>query len=165
MNRQSRENTSLKNLASGILENKEKADAFLESHVRGYVARQIKAMRKAKEWTQADLANACHAEQSNISRLENPKYGSFTINTLLEVAKAFDVGLSVRFVPFSELIQREYRPHYTVSDRTQDQDLIRFSSGRMKLSHDLIDLDPPDGGTTVENGKLSYVHSEGDTQQ
>jgi len=42
--------------------------------------------------------------QNAISRLESPEYGKQTITTLKRLAAAMDVGLIVRLVPFSELI-------------------------------------------------------------
>ena len=45
--------------------------------------------------------------QERISVLEDPDYGKFNINTLKKIASAFDIGLVVRFVPFSELAEWE----------------------------------------------------------
>lgn len=45
-------------------------------------------------------------KQQAISRLENPYYGKATLTTLKRIAAAFDVGLLVEFVPFSQLINR-----------------------------------------------------------
>jgi len=42
--------------------------------------------------------------QNAISRLESPWYGKATIRTLKRLAAAFDVGLVIRFVPFSKLV-------------------------------------------------------------
>jgi hypothetical protein len=39
-----------------------------------------------------------------ISSWENPDYGRYSLGTLKDLAKAFDVGLLVRFVPFSTLV-------------------------------------------------------------
>lgn len=47
-------------------------------------------------------------KQETLSQWENPNYGNYTLRTLKKLAAAFDVGLLVRFVPFSELI------HWTV---------------------------------------------------
>jgi hypothetical protein len=44
--------------------------------------------------------------QTAISRLESPNYGKPTITTLKRMARVYDVGLDVRFVPFSLLIDR-----------------------------------------------------------
>jgi transcriptional regulator with XRE-family HTH domain len=45
-------------------------------------------------------------KQQAISRLENPYYGKATLTTLKRIAAAFDVGLLVEFVPFSQLVNR-----------------------------------------------------------
>lgn len=45
-------------------------------------------------------------KQQAISRLENPSYGKATLTTLKRIAAAFDVGLLVEFVPFSQLMNR-----------------------------------------------------------
>ena len=42
--------------------------------------------------------------QNAISRLESSNYGKPTITTLKRLAASMDVGLIVRFVPFSEMI-------------------------------------------------------------
>lgn len=42
--------------------------------------------------------------QNAISRLESSDYGKPTITTLKRLAAAMDVGLIVRFVPFSEMV-------------------------------------------------------------
>jgi len=42
--------------------------------------------------------------QNAISRLESPDYGKPTLTTLKRLAAAMDIGLAVRFVPFSELM-------------------------------------------------------------
>jgi hypothetical protein len=42
--------------------------------------------------------------QHAISRLESQGYGKPTLTTLKRLAAAMDVGLIVRFVPFSELV-------------------------------------------------------------
>lgn len=41
--------------------------------------------------------------QSAISRLEDVTYGAYSLETLLELANAFDCALQVRFVSFSHL--------------------------------------------------------------
>ena len=46
-------------------------------------------------------------KQSWVSNCENPKYDGFSLRTLKKFASAFDVGLVVRFAPFSELAEWE----------------------------------------------------------
>ena len=44
--------------------------------------------------------------QSTIARLENREYGKFSLSTLIELAKAFDVALMVEFVTFKDFLIR-----------------------------------------------------------
>lgn len=89
------------------LKNREYRDAFVESHVRNGIAFQLRSMRNARGWDQKKLAAAMgNAKlQPVISRYENPDYGKYSLETLLKLARAFDVGLIVRFGRFSELMR------------------------------------------------------------
>ena len=91
------------------LQSKEHRDAFVSVSVDQTIPFQIRALRLAKErnWTQEDLASKAGMKQERISACENPNYGKFNIRTLKQLAAAFDVGLIVRFAPFSELMEWE----------------------------------------------------------
>jgi transcriptional regulator with XRE-family HTH domain len=80
-------------------------DAFVASHLSTNIAGQIYAMREARGWTQEKLADTAHMAQARISLMEDPSYQGVTLSTLKRLASAFDVGLAVRFVPFSELLE------------------------------------------------------------
>jgi transcriptional regulator with XRE-family HTH domain len=92
-----------KALIKRLRKGKEVRDRFVESHLSKGIAFQIKATRERRGWNQRDLAEHASMKQSAISRLESPDYGNLNIKTLRCIASAFDVGLIVRFVPFSEL--------------------------------------------------------------
>jgi transcriptional regulator with XRE-family HTH domain len=77
---------------------------LVDSHVSKTLAFQLRALRDAEEWSQAELAERADMPQTAVSRLESPKYGKATLTTLKRLAAVFDVALVVRFVPFSELI-------------------------------------------------------------
>src|ERR1019366_6498616 len=65
---------------------------------------QIRALLKARpDWTQAKLAERTHMLQPRISALMTPGKTRPNIETLRRIAEAFDCGLMVRFVSFSEL--------------------------------------------------------------
>src|SRR6185437_8715280 len=72
------------------------------------LAYQIEALRDQHGWTQTELANLIGTTQSVISRLEDPDYGRANITTLFDLAKALDVALLVKFVPYSQFVT-EYR--------------------------------------------------------
>lgn len=88
------------------LASKPDRDAFVRQQIETGMPFQIRAMRDSQDMSQQELAAQLNKPQSVISRLEDPRYGRYTINTLLEVASAFDVGLLVTFAPFSALVDR-----------------------------------------------------------
>jgi hypothetical protein len=80
--------------------------AYVAEHARTGIAFQIRAMREQREWLQKKLSQEMHKPQSVVSRLEDPDYGKANIQTLLEVAAAFDVALLIQFVSFPEFLRR-----------------------------------------------------------
>lgn len=89
------------------LKNKEYRDAFVSEHIDTGIPFQIKALRNQRQWTQQDLAKHTGMKQARISKLEDPNYSRFTLATLKKLSSAFDVGLVVRYVPISELVEWE----------------------------------------------------------
>jgi transcriptional regulator with XRE-family HTH domain len=88
------------------LHEKHYRDAFVSSRVSNTLALQIRAMRQAREWSQAHLAELLGTSQNAVWRLESPQYGKYSITTLKRLASIFDVGLAVWLVPFSKLVDR-----------------------------------------------------------
>ncbi len=89
------------------LETKEYRDGYTQAQLSIEVPFQIRALRKARGWTQAQLAERCGIPQARISHIEQPGRDPLSLRTLYRLSAAFDVGLLVEFVPFSELIRRE----------------------------------------------------------
>ena len=116
------------------MRNKEYRDSFVAAHTSNTISAQINSMRQARGWTQGELANRSGMRQPRISALEDPDFENIEIATLQRLASAFDVALSVRFVPFSEIAERA--TSLTSSDfniREYSNDLV--SSG--KIDHSL----------------------------
>jgi transcriptional regulator with XRE-family HTH domain len=80
---------------------------FIDEHVNVGIAFQIRSLRNRQEKTQLKLAKMLDVKQPLVSAWENPNYGNYSLNTLKELAKVFDVGLLVRFVPFGSLVDWE----------------------------------------------------------
>lgn len=87
------------------LGSKEFRHVFLREMVTGWIAHQIRVLRKERHWTQWDLGNRCQKPQSTIGRVESPSYGRWNIGTLLDLAEAFDVALEVKFVDWPTAIR------------------------------------------------------------
>ena len=89
------------------LQTKEYRDGYAEAQLSIEIPFQIRALRKARGWTQAKLADLCGIPQARISHIEQPGRDPLSLRTLYRLSSAFDVGLLVQFFSFSELVHRE----------------------------------------------------------
>lgn len=87
-------------------------DAYLQAEVTTALAHQIRAIRIQRGWSQAELARRMGTKQHVVSRLENPDYGRYTLQTLMMLSRAFDTGLQVRFVSFVTMLKDTLRPKH-----------------------------------------------------
>jgi transcriptional regulator with XRE-family HTH domain len=78
-------------------------DSFVVAHASNTVASQIAALRQERGWTQTELAERAGMRQSRISALEDPNNENFEAKTLFRLASAFDVGVIIRFAPYSDI--------------------------------------------------------------
>ncbi len=102
------ESLGTSSVGSQILENfkdsKEYRDAFVEETVRTQIAAQIRAIREQRRLSRPSLARKMGKSPSWVFRLEDPNEAPPTVTTLLQVARAYDVNLEIRFSPFLTLI-------------------------------------------------------------
>ena len=82
---------------------KEYREEYLLASVEQGIAWQIRANRNGRNLSQNDLAGLLGTKQSAVSRMEDPEYGSHSLDTLTSLANVFDCALSIRFISFSEL--------------------------------------------------------------
>src|SRR2546429_9880473 len=71
-------------------------DSYVASHTRRFLARQMRKFRGEK--SQSEFGELIDKRQTVVSRLEDPKYGKWTLQTLFDIAAKLNVAVIVRFV-------------------------------------------------------------------
>lgn len=87
-------------------------DAYVQAEVATALAHQIRAVRLQRGWSQAELAHRMGTKQHVVSRLEDPSYGRYSLQTLFQLSRAFDAGLQVRFVSFVTMLKDTFKPEH-----------------------------------------------------
>jgi transcriptional regulator with XRE-family HTH domain len=98
---------ALSELWAKLAGSKEYRHALVASELKRGVPRQIRILRKQREWNQQRLAQEAGLTQGAISRAEDPDYGNLTLNNLLQIGSGLDVAFIGRFIPFSEFAKRQ----------------------------------------------------------
>jgi transcriptional regulator with XRE-family HTH domain len=88
---------------------REYAEEYAKSFLNAYVATQIKVIREQRGLTQAELGDHIGTTQTGVSRYEDVNYSSWSLRTLMKIARAFDVRLRVSFEPYGTLPQEVVR--------------------------------------------------------
>jgi transcriptional regulator with XRE-family HTH domain len=118
------------------LSDKAYRDAYLADHVRTGIAFQIRALREqaGRGWNQTQLGERMGKPQSVVSRLEDTDYGKVTLQTLLQVAAAFDVAILVQFVEWEDwLIRMEDVSPSALQKESFNADRLRALSARQHI--------------------------------
>src|ERR1700722_19750402 len=96
-------------VVSRLLGEKSERERYLRASLNVLIPSQIRALRLEEGWTQLQLGQEADMKQARISAVETPGAVKFNLETLVRLAAAFRVGLQVRFVPFSKMLDWENR--------------------------------------------------------
>lgn len=135
------------------LQDKEYRDGYTEAQLSIEIPFQIRALREARDWTQAELSVRSGIPQARISHIEQPGRDPLSVRTLYRLSSAFDVGLLVQFVSFSELVAREaaFDPKtFSVPSFADDRyGEALFTTGKLKMEKPLLTLPVIEGWKSV----------------
>lgn len=135
------------------LQDKEYRDAYVRATLTHGIAHQIRVNREQRKLSQQSLAEKCGGKTTQvvISRLEDPSYGKFTLNSILKVASALDVAVLVRLVPYSKFLLETtdksvlglYAKSFFEESLNNRQALVAFTVTESKLPSQLyVSIDP-----------------------
>lgn len=121
------------------LTQKQGRDEFTKNHLRSCLAYQVRALRKASDLTQEELAKLTGMAQPSIARIENPlRPSNHSLRSLLRIASALDVSLSIEFCSTASLVVRDldFNPDtFKVTPYAQDLNLQQHAeSARIRLA-------------------------------
>ena len=128
--------------------------AFVASQINFGIPFQVRALLKRRGQTQEWLAAKTGMLQPRISGLMTPGKTRPNTETLRRLAEAFDCGLVVRFVPFSELARwsASFDPAaFDVPEFEKDLGFIE-----RKMPEVATTSTPVVAGTLVETGRYPY---------
>ena len=153
-------------LIEKLSKNKEYRGAFVASQVNIGIPFQIRALRKQQDrnWDQKKLAEEAGMLQPRISAMEKPGYGSFTLETLMRLASAFDVALIVRFAPFSDLIRwsDKFSPDsFQIPSFEKERENVATSTGNVyAFNYLMVTNTNPATPTPLNNNAISNRYTQ-----
>jgi len=115
-------------LISRLLRERDYRAAYIRAKLDVLIPSQLRALRLRQEKTQPELAKLADMKQSRISAMETPGQVNFNLETLVRMAATLNVGLTVKLVPFSELLkwENEYsQDTFNVTRLSEDIDFLQ----------------------------------------
>ena len=90
-------------LADKMRDRPDYRSSYVASYTRQFLSRQMREFRGTI--SQSEFGTVIEKQQTVVSRLEDPNYGKWTLQTLLAIADKLDVAVLVRFVDFPTFLQ------------------------------------------------------------
>ena len=134
--------------------------AFVASQINIGIPFQIRALLKTSGLTQEEFARRAGMLQPRISAIQTPGKTRLNIETIRRIAEAFDCGLLIRFVPFSELVLRseQFDPE-TFTIPSYEKEIEGGIIGSLPYNHGLFASDANREIRIEQNGaRAPHLH-------
>ena len=110
-------------LANKMRDRKDYRASYVASYTRQFLSRQMRDFRG--EMSQTEFGSRISKQQTIVSRLEDPNYGKWTLQTLFDVAAKLDIAVLVRFVDFPTFLRTtDDRSPSAISPSSYDQKAV-----------------------------------------
>ena len=97
--------------------------SYVASYNRQFLSRQMREFRG--DSSQTEFGMAIDKQQTVVSRLEDPNYGKWTLQTLFDVAAKLDIAVVVRFTNFPTFLRTtDDRSSSAISPSSYDQKVV-----------------------------------------
>jgi transcriptional regulator with XRE-family HTH domain len=146
-------------LIDRLSNSKRTREAYIRSKVSTNVASQIRALRRREGLTQEGLAELSEMKQSRISAVERPGT-RLTVETLVRLASALKIGLTVRFGSFSEMLDWENgfsQDEFDVLNIDEDIDFHREERPAARAVSQLVSIG---GGSASAVNPVEHTEQE-----
>jgi hypothetical protein len=108
-------------------------DSYIASHTRRFLARQMRKFRGDK--SQSEFGDLIGKRQTVVSRLEDSKYGKWTLQTLFDVAEKLNIAVLVRFVDIPTFLKMSEDMSEEASlPQAYDEDQLERTFGARRLT-------------------------------
>ena len=94
-------------LISRLIADRDFRADYIRAKLDIIIPSQLRGLRRREDLTQPQLAEMAGMKQARISAMETPGRVNFNRETLVRMAATYSVGLIVKFVPFSEMLEWE----------------------------------------------------------
>jgi transcriptional regulator with XRE-family HTH domain len=113
-------------IISRLIADREFRADYIRAKLEVIIPSQLRALRLRQEKKQAELAELADMKQARISAMETPGRVNFNLETLVRMAATHNVGLVVKFVAFSEMLDWENSYSQDAFNTTRLADDIDF---------------------------------------
>lgn len=111
------------------LKKKRFRDSYVDANVRMFLAQQMRSLRG--DMSQKEFGDLLGIPQSVVSRYEDPAYGKFNLQTLLEIAAKLDRAVVARIVDFQTFLRftEDMSEHAMCPAGYDENELEAFATG------------------------------------
>jgi transcriptional regulator with XRE-family HTH domain len=111
---------------------------YIRAKLDVLIPSQLRGLRRRDDLTQPQLAEMAGMKQARISAMETQGRVNFNRETLVRMAATYGVGLIVKFVPFSEMLEWENnysQDSFNPSRLSNDVDFLRPATSTIRRRH------------------------------